>query len=88
MRSSADTTPRCSHSSAQVDHVLQYVDVLRYVDDRGWIRDDMPFDDLVEAFRAITCLETYVRFVQHDGKTPDQYKAFVTRTVRETIRVP
>ena len=45
----------------------------------------MPFDDLVEAFCIITCVETYVRFVQLDGKSDDEYKAFVTRTVRETV---
>ena len=66
----------------QVDHVL------RFVDDRGWLRRDVPFDDLVEAFCVITCVETYVRFVQHDGKSPSQYKTFVARTVRETILAP
>jgi AcrR family transcriptional regulator len=63
----------------------QVAHVLRYVDERGWLRRDVPFDDLVEAFCIITCVETYVRFVQHDGKSPDEYKRFVARTVRETI---
>lgn len=62
--------------------------VLRYVDDRGWLRSDVPFDDLVEAFCVITSVESYVRFVQHDDKPPDRYKAFVARTVRETILAP
>jgi AcrR family transcriptional regulator len=66
----------------QVDHVL------RYVADRGWLRTDVPLDDLVESFCVITCVETYVRFVQLDGKPDDAYKAFVTRTVRETILAP
>ena len=48
---------------AQVEHVL------RYVADRGWLRRDVPFDDLVEAFCVITCVETYVRFVLLDGKS-------------------
>jgi AcrR family transcriptional regulator len=64
---------------AQVEHVL------RYIDGRGWLRSDVPFDDLVEAFCIITCVESFVRFVQHDRKSPDEYQAFVTRTVRETI---
>jgi AcrR family transcriptional regulator len=63
----------------QVEHVL------KYVDDRGWLRRDVPFDDLVEAFCVITSVETYVRIVQHDGKSPEEYKTFVVRTVRETI---
>lgn len=65
----------------QVEHVL------RYVDDRGWLRGDVPFDDLVEAFCIVTCVETYVRFVEHDCKTTDTYKAFVSRTLRETVLV-
>jgi AcrR family transcriptional regulator len=63
----------------QVEHVLTYFD------DRGWLRRDVSFDDLVEAFCVITCVENYVRFVQYDGKSPEEYKAFVVRTVRETI---
>ena len=67
---------------AQVEHVL------RYIQNRGWLRSDVPFDDLVEACCIITCVETYVRFVQLDGKSPDEYSAFVTRTLRETILTP
>ena len=59
--------------------------VLRFEAERGWLRLDVPFDEVVEAFCVITCVETYVRFVQLDGKSDDAYKAFVTRSVRETI---
>ncbi|HEX5088962.1 MAG TPA: hypothetical protein VFV89_14235 [Nocardioides sp.] len=48
----------------------------------------MAFDDLVEAFCIITCGETYVRFGLQDGRSGDDDKAFVSRTVRETILVP
>ena len=67
---------------AQVEHIL------RYINDRGWLRRDVPLDDLVEAFCIITCLETYVRFVHHDGIAPARYQDFVARTVRETILAP
>jgi len=63
----------------QVEHVL------RHVSDRGWLRLDVPFDDLVEAFCIIICVETYTRFVLLDRKSDDDYKAFVTRMVRETV---
>ncbi len=66
----------------QVQHVL------RYVEDRGWLRGDVPFDDLVEAFCVITSVETYVRFVRHDAMSPAAYQTFVARTVRETILIP
>jgi len=59
--------------------------ILRYVEGRGWLRADVPFDDLVEAFCIITCVETYVRFVVQDGRSEDAYRAFVSRTVRETV---
>ena len=63
----------------------QVARVLHHVADRGWLRLDVPFDDLVEAFCIITCVETYTRFVVLDRKAVDDYKAFVSRTVRETI---
>jgi AcrR family transcriptional regulator len=66
----------------QVNHVLDHVN------NQGWLRRDVPFDDLVEACCVITCVETYVRFVQHDSKSPAQYKAFVARTLRETVFAP
>ncbi|MDQ7907442.1 TetR/AcrR family transcriptional regulator [Phytohabitans sp. ZYX-F-186] len=59
--------------------------VLRVVAERGWLRADVPFDDLVEACCVITSVESYVRFVRLDGKSPEEYKAFVTRTVRDSI---
>ena len=63
----------------QVEHVLHWVD------DRGWLRRDVPFDDLVEAVCIITCVETYVRFVEQDGRSLDQYRTFVARTLRNTV---
>jgi len=67
---------------AQVEHVL------RFVAERGWLREDVPFDDLVEALCVITCVETYVRFVLQDRRSEEAYTSFVTRTVRETVLAP
>ena len=85
-------------SAAQADDELRgyYADMLallrrqvehafRVFAGHGWLRADVPFDDLVEAFCVITSFETYVRFVRLDGKPDDAYTAFVARTVRETI---
>jgi hypothetical protein len=63
----------------------QVENALRVAAERGWLRTDVPFDDLVEALCVIISVETYVRFVRLDGKSPEQYKAFLTRTVRDTI---
>ena len=61
--------------------------VLEIVADRGWLRTDVPFDDLVETACVITSAETYVRFVLIDGKSRDAYRDFVARTIRDTILV-
>jgi AcrR family transcriptional regulator len=63
----------------------QVENVLRVVAERGWLRTDVPFDDLVEAFCVIISVETYVRFVRLDGRSPEQYKTFLARTIRDTI---
>ncbi|GAB2994724.1 TetR/AcrR family transcriptional regulator [Amycolatopsis acidiphila] len=63
----------------------QVKNILRTVAERGWLRTDVPFDDLVEALCVITSVESYVRYVRMDGKSHEQYKAFVTRTVHDTI---
>ena len=54
------------------------------VDQRGWLRGDVR-STLVEAVCILTSVETYVRFVQLDGKSVDSYKAFVARALRDTV---
>jgi AcrR family transcriptional regulator len=63
----------------------QMENVLRFAAERGWVRTDVPFDDLVEAFCVINSVECYVRFVRMDGRSREQYQTFVERTLRETI---
>ena len=63
----------------------QVANVLSRAAERGWLRADVPLDDLVEAVCVITSVESYVRYVRMDGKSTEQYQAFVTRTVRDTI---
>jgi AcrR family transcriptional regulator len=63
----------------------QVENVLHTIGERGWVRPDVPFDDLVEALCVITSVESYVRYVRMDGKSPQEYTAFVARTVHDTI---
>jgi AcrR family transcriptional regulator len=63
----------------------QVAKALRIVADRGWLRTDVPFDELVEAVCVITSVETYVRYVRLDGKSPKRYQTFVTRTIHDTV---
>lgn len=65
----------------------QVESMLGVVADRGWLRADVPFDELVEACCVITSVEAYVRFLQTDGLSADQYRDFVARTLRDTIMV-
>ena len=59
--------------------------LLKYVDGRGWLRTDLPFDALVESFCVVTSVESYARFVLLDARPPQEYCSFVARTVRATI---
>lgn len=75
------------------DHMLglvrrQVERILSRLAARGWLRTDVPFDDLVEAFCVVTSVESYVRFVRVDRRSDAAYAAFVARTVRETILSP
>jgi AcrR family transcriptional regulator len=53
--------------------------------DRGWLRDDIPFDDIVETAAVLTSAETYQRVVVHDGKTVDAYREWLLRLLTETV---
>lgn len=66
----------------------QAENVLRVIKKRGWLRTDVPFDDLVEATCVITSPEGYIRFVMIDGKSPRKYRDFVERTIRDSILAP
>ncbi len=63
----------------------QFETVLRLAAERGWLRTDLPFEDLVEAFGVIGSVEGYVRFVHYEGKSAEEYQAFIARLVRHTI---
>jgi AcrR family transcriptional regulator len=59
--------------------------VVRLLAERGWLRTDVPFDDLVEACCVVVSVESYVRFVRVDGRSEEKYKAFIARTFSDTI---
>lgn len=63
----------------------QVANVLDYVDRRGWLRTDVDVEDLVEAACIVTGVDTYIRFVKVDGMSREAYRAFVARTMRESI---
>ena len=62
--------------------------VLEIYRDRGWLRDDIPFDELVESAAVLCSIDTFVRITRHDGWTVDRYRAWLRRMLREVVFLP
>ncbi len=62
--------------------------VLEIYRDRGWLRDQIPFDDLVELYAVIGSIETFVRITRHDGWTVDRYRSWLRTMLREYVFRP
>lgn len=59
--------------------------VLEVHRDRGWLRDDVLFDELVETAAVLCSVESYLRVVHRDGWSVDAYRAWCRRMIAETI---
>jgi AcrR family transcriptional regulator len=59
--------------------------VLEVYRDRGWLRDDVPFDELVETVAVLCSVEIYLRMTHRDGWTDDAYRAWLRRMLAETV---
>jgi len=59
--------------------------VLEEYRDRGWLRDDVPFDELVETSAVLGGVETYLRMTHRDGWSVDAYQAWCRRMLAETV---
>ena len=75
----------------QSDHIagvnLQARRVLEMFRDRGWLRGDAPFDELVETTAVLCSEETYLRFIHRDGWSVAAYRAWLRRMLAETVFV-
>ena len=56
--------------------------------DRGWLRSDVPFDELVETAAVVCSVDTYLRITYRDGWTVAAYKSWLRRMLAETIFRP
>ena len=56
--------------------------------ERGWLRDDIPFDELVETTAVISGVETYTRMVYRDGWNLDAYRNWFRRMLHEALLPP
>src|SRR6478672_10643677 len=61
--------------------------VLDGLRNRGWLRDDVSFDELVETVAVFASVETYLRMTARDGWSVDAYRAWCARMLAETVFV-
>jgi AcrR family transcriptional regulator len=62
--------------------------VLGVYRDRGWLRSDVAFDELVETTAVVCSVETYLRITYRDGWSVAPYKSWLRRMLAETIFHP
>jgi len=73
------------YADVVADVTLQNRRLLGVCRDRGWIREDVAFDDLVETTAVLSSAETYHRIVHYDGMSVDAYQRWLRRMLDETI---
>lgn len=66
---------------------LQFRRILDVMRDRGWLRADVPFEELHETIVVVCSVETYLRIVHRDGWSVDAYRAWCRRMLAETVFV-
>ncbi|MCT7657220.1 TetR/AcrR family transcriptional regulator [Mycobacterium deserti] len=59
--------------------------VLEVFRDRGWLRDDVPFDELVETAAVLGGFEVFLRVTRGDGWSVDAYRAWNRRVIGEAL---
>jgi AcrR family transcriptional regulator len=83
-----------AHSDPELDRYLddffagikkQTRRMLEVFRDRGWLRDDVPFDELIETAVILCSVETYLRMIQRDGWSIEAYRSWCRRMLAETV---
>jgi hypothetical protein len=64
------------------DQIRRILTILR---DRGWLRDDVPLDELVVTSTVLSGIETFLRVTRRDGWSVARYRSWLRRTAAETI---
>ncbi len=67
---------------------LQGRRILEVVRDRGWLREDVPFDELVVTSAVLSGVDTYLRVTRREGWSMQRYRSWLRRMVTETILAP
>lgn len=58
--------------------------VLAVARDRGWLRADVPFDEIVATSTVLSGIDTFLRVTRRDGWTVPRYRAWLRRIMAET----
>jgi AcrR family transcriptional regulator len=67
---------------------LQIRRMLSVYRDRGWLRDDMPFDEIIETAAVLVSVETYLHVTHRAGWSVAAYRTWLRRMLTETIFRP
>jgi AcrR family transcriptional regulator len=67
---------------------LQIRRVLGVYRDRGWLREDIPFDETVETTAVLASVETYLKITLRDGWSVAAYRTWLRRMLVETVFRP
>ncbi len=62
--------------------------ILTVARDRGWLRDDVPFDDLVATTAVLSGVDTFLRVTRRDGWSIARYRSWLRRMAAETVYAP
>ncbi|MGE2735295.1 TetR/AcrR family transcriptional regulator [Mycolicibacterium vaccae] len=94
-------TARALFSGAAMDAALdRYLDelldgikrqvrrILVVFRERGWVRDDLPFDEVVETAALLGDVETYLKIVDRSKWSEQAYRKWLLRMLTETIMNP
>ncbi|UXA18962.1 TetR/AcrR family transcriptional regulator [Mycobacterium sp. SMC-4] len=53
--------------------------------ERGWLREDLPFDDLVETAALLADVQTYLKIVDRSRWSDQAYRTWLRRMLAETV---
>jgi AcrR family transcriptional regulator len=66
---------------------LQIRRILNVYRDRGWLREDMPFNEIVDTTAVLVSVETYLQ-ITRDGRRAAAYRTWLRRMLAETVFRP
>jgi AcrR family transcriptional regulator len=59
--------------------------IVKVLRNRGWIRDDVSLEEVVETTVILGSVETYLRMTHRDGWSADAYRRWCRRMLAETV---